>query len=465
MKSNYVILALIGFFIFLGITIIYYLSNDYEIEFIRKNNIEASINLNIEYDEVLLPVSYLEYDINKTYWGYINTDGDVAISLNYDKAYDFDENYLAVVKYDGKYGLINTKNEKVLKVKYDVIKYMGEDIYYYASGKKGYLALYNSPSKLEVIKEVYYNHVGTFNEDLAVVVRDKKVGYINKDGLEVIPLKYDYKKDFNYNFYNGYAFFYKNNKYGIINNNGIEVVAPKYEDVINDYVLELDFTDIYFSGYELIPVKIDGKWGYIKPNGETIIEPKYLEAYPFTDSNLARVKLTNDYYNFINPSGELLNSNTYDEVSDFYNGYAMTSFKVNKKEGLIDHQGLIVIPNEYDYVGTYQQNRVLTIKNGVSKYHLLDNFDNDDTTIKIDYYLGDDMTDCKVMFATDDKVYYAILNLEGKRVYKEVTAKDYKQIENKGKKYIKVVAYEKKSNLEYLTYIDEDGKILWKVYK
>lgn len=465
MKRNHLLVTLIGFIVFLVITIAYYLANDYQIEYIEKNNIKAVNTQNNDYEEILLPVAYLEYDINKTYYGYINTSGEVAISLNYQEAHDFDENFLAVVKYKDKYGLINTKNEKVLELKYDKIKYLGEGIYYYVLNKKGYLARFISYQNLENIKEVNYDDVGIFNEGLAYVVRDKKVGYIDKNGNEVIPPQYNYRKDFDFSFYNDYAFIYQDKKFGIIDKTGNIIVSPKYDDVLNKYILKFDFTEIVLSGYELIPVKVNGEWGYIKPNGDEVITPKYQEAYPFTDNNLARVKFSEGYYNFIDPLGNHLNDDEYVDANDFYNGYAMASFKENKKEGLIDKNGEEVIPFEYDYVGTYQQNRILTIKNGISKYHLIDDFNNEDTVIRIKYYLGDDMTSNKVFFATDDKIDYVILNQEGKRKYFEVTVKAYKQITYKGKTYIKLVAYENAHNLEYLTYIDEDGKIIWKVYK
>src|SRR5690554_4610985 len=431
MKKNYVFIILLGFIVFLGITINHYLSNDYKIDFVEKNNIKATNSLNNDYDEVLLPVAYYEYDVKKTYWGYINKQGEVAITISYEEAYDFDENNLAIVKSKNNYGLINTKNEKVLDFKYDVIKYMGEGIYYYAQNEVGKLAAFATPNKINDIVDVYYDEVGMYKEGLAAVVKDKKIGYIDTNGEEKISLKFDYDKDFNFNFYNGFAFIKKDQKFGIINSNGTIISEPKYDKVINDYILKFDFTEVYYEDYDLIPVKIDGKWGYIRRNGEKVIEPIFLEAYPFTDNNLARVKLTNGYYNFIDSQGKKLNETNYVEAFDFYNGYAMTSLKVNEKEGMINTTGTTVIPNKYDYVGTYQQNRVLTINNGVSKYHLIDIFDSVEFTIRINYYLGDDMTACGVVFATDDKINYVILNLSGERIHQKVTVNDYKQINYK----------------------------------
>ncbi len=465
MKRKNVVIALIIFLITLILIINYYLTHDYEINLIEKNNITAKASNENSLDEVLLPVGYLEYDLDKKYWGYINTQGEVVISLVYDEALEFDENFLAIVRLGKKYGLINTRNEKILPVEYNEIKYLGRDLYYFAKKGLSVLGKFNPLSnKIDTVKELDYDEIGLFTGSLAYVVSGKKLGYIKENGELFIPLNFDYKKDFNYNFYDGYAFVHQNNKIGIINEDGEVVLEPQLDEVMVDYLLDLDYKDVYYLNNEFIPFKKDNLWGYMNKSGSVLISPKYLEAYPFTDYNLlARVKIADNHYNFINQQGEVLSEIKYEEAFDFYHGYAMT--RLYDREGLINAAGKIVIGNEYDYVGTVNQNHILTYVDGRSKYYDIRNLNN---IIYINYHLGDDMTDCNVFFATDDggvNRNYVILNLQGQRIYEEITAKSYQQINYFNEDYISLAAYEKESNLEYYTYLDSDGVLLWKVYK
>ena len=469
MRKKYLFIALGGFIIFLLITVNYYLNKDYQIDYIPKNNITATNSDNNDYYETLLPVAFYEYDKRMVYWGYINLDGEVAISLNYHDALNFDENYLAVVKViknkHDYYGLINTKNEKVLETKYQKIEYLGEGLYYYVEGSKAYLGKYETNNReFSVLKEVAYDKVGSFYEGFAYVVSDNKLGFIDIGGVEVIPLNYEYKKDFNFNFYQNYAFIYKNGKFGVIDKENNLIKAPMYDDVLNDYELEFDYTTEYYEGYELVPVKLNNKWGYISRNGQDVIQPEYVEAYPFVNNELARVKLQTDAYNFIDKNNTLLSSSNFSSAQDFYDGYAVTSLG-DYKVGLIDTSGNVVVDHNYDYVGYPRYGKILTIINSKSVYYDLNNLNDKSLTISINYYLGDNMTDCEVMFATDDKRSYVILNLLGKRIYPKITAREYGQINYHGEKYIALVAYEEASNLEYFTYINEAGELLWKVYK
>ena len=86
--------------------------------------------------------------------------------------------------------------------------------------------------------------------------------------------KYDNIRDFQ----NGYACVEINKKWGFIDNNGREVIPCRYEDVKN------------FSIEGVAPVKTNGKWGYIDKTGSEVIEFKYDDAYSFYEG-LGEVKL------------------------------------------------------------------------------------------------------------------------------------------------------------------------------
>ena len=73
-----------------------------------------------------------------------------------------------------------------------------------------------------------YDKVGFFQEEgLARVELNGKYGFINEEGEEVIPLKYDNAG----NFSEGLAEVKLNGKWGLVNTKGEEVVPPEYTSI------------------------------------------------------------------------------------------------------------------------------------------------------------------------------------------------------------------------------------------
>ena len=91
-------------------------------------------------------------------------------------------------------------------------------------------------------------------------------------------------------------------KHGFIDFEGNEVIPLKYEDAFN-----------FWNG--LAPVKLNGKWGYIDHEGNEITPFKYDEALNFEDGIDIAAVIIGDYYGFINKSGEEITPFKY-EVQD-----------------------------------------------------------------------------------------------------------------------------------------------------
>ncbi len=456
MKNRHIIIVLICVLILFGFIVFHYLTDDYAIKFIPKNNIEISAQVLSE-DELLLPVGYLEYDKAKEYWGFINQEGKIVIELKYDYAYDFDENNLAVVMKDNKYGLINKMGEEILPIQYKTIDYKGEGFYFIKQIDEKFLVPLQD-GHFNLSNAVGYDDVGYFNNGLAYVIKDNKVGYLDTFGALAINFNFAVSEDdFSYDFKNNYAFFYKDNKYGIIDAKGGIVLEPSLDEVVNN------FYDHQFYLEEFIPYRVNDKWGYIGINGDILIEPSYLEAFLFTEDELAVVSFEYDNYQFINKDGELLTENSYLDVSDFINGYAVIS-KGEHQIGLINKNGDEVINPEYDYISLMGNDYVLLIKDKKSVYkNMLDN-----KIIEIDYKYGDVITNSNIIFASNESIvnrHFVMLNKEGKRIYSEIEALAHDELFYNSDSYIRIVAYEKESNLEYYTYLDQFGNLLWKVYK
>ena len=190
---------------------------------------------------------------------------------------------------------------------------------------------------------VYYNDIYKFSEGLAVVVLNRKYGYIDKTGREVIPLKFDDAG----NFSNGLAPVDLNYKYGFIDKTGGEVIPFKY-----------DWARKFSEG--LAQVVLNGKFGYIDKTGREVIPLKYDEAYDF-EEGLAIVGL-NKKYGFIDKTGKEVIPVKYDYANDFEEGLAQV--KLNNKYGFIDKTGREVIPCKYDDVSDFKRGLADVCLNG-----------------------------------------------------------------------------------------------------
>ena len=137
-----------------------------------------------------------------------------------------------------------------------------------------------------VIEPKYIIVRGQFSEGLIKVSGlDKKWGYIDKTGKEVIPLKYDFVIGFK----DGLTLVKLDGKSGYIDKNGKEVIPVKYDDVN------------YFSG-GLARIELDGKYGYTDKTGKEVIPLKYDGAGDFSEG-LAGVELDGKWW-YIDKTGK-----------------------------------------------------------------------------------------------------------------------------------------------------------------
>ena len=128
--------------------------------------------------------------------------------------------------------LKKTKVLKNIKIKQETIRVTKEDIKTDENDKtikKAYInGKWRMVDKKGNVDKLSFDTISPFNEDYAVVSKDKKFGFINKDGKIVIPLKYDDAQSFT----SGYAVIKKNGKYGAIDKSGKERIKPDYYDEI-----------------------------------------------------------------------------------------------------------------------------------------------------------------------------------------------------------------------------------------
>jgi hypothetical protein len=183
-----------------------------------------------------------------------------------------------------------------------------------------------------------YCKVHSFSDGLAVVrsIHERKWGFIDETGNEVIPCKYDSANSFS---------------------DGIAVVG----------ISEWDRYKQDFESYEQFDCHIGErfiKWGCIDKFGKEIVPCKYLFFHDFSDGlalvafgeikpvgvrhitmGYMEVEYYDNYkYGFVDKSGKEVIPCIYDYAADFSNGRAM--IRLGDKEGFIDKMGNETFPNK-----------------------------------------------------------------------------------------------------------------------
>ena len=187
-----------------------------------------------------------------------------------------------------KMGAINLSGDVIVPCEYDVVFHC----------KNGMIMVYNGESI-------------TLDGGEKTASGEGKYGFYTQDGEMVVPLTYERAKDFN----GGVAFVRKNSKYGAVDTMGNSVIPFSYDYVFSsDSEIALTFTGTLNRGY---PDK--GTYTFVTPDGSVIYETTE-DASAFSE-NRAAVRIGGKY-GYIDPSGNLVVEAIWDDASSFKNGLA-----------------------------------------------------------------------------------------------------------------------------------------------
>ena len=273
--------------------------------------------------------------IKDSVFGYINKNGDETLFNQFERTFFYYGN-TGIAKKNGKYGLIDRNGNSLTDFEYPIIRLFGSNHFMlYNEDKKGKI----SDSKGNIIfneKLVFDVESHYFESDSLLVYQEvidgkKLSGLVNLE--EKIILKPRYENIYFINDKEYYAV-NKDNKWGFINKAGIEVIPLIYDEVgltIND---------------NLIPVKKIDKWGFISRKNETVIPFMYDEAYAFSEG-LAFVKKEEKYGCIDRRNRTIVDFNLEKTNFPFFTN-KMALFKKGNKYGFIDKKGRVTIPPIYD---------------------------------------------------------------------------------------------------------------------
>ena len=213
------------------------------------------------------------------------------------------------------------------------------------NGKRGYINLHTG----KMVIDGRYDHAWNFSEGLAAVCRDKKIGFINTAGEEVIPCQFPTTKHaitrLGYAFHDGYCGITNSkNECGLINQTGELVV-----DTIYDCIWAPSSCGVRIFQDE-------GKYGIMDIDGTITLPLHYELIYCYGDHLFAAgngvMKRIDKYGNVLTAFCSEYDFDPMYLPSDYDQEYPTGYFKyyVYGRKGVIDSYGKIVIPAIYNEV-------------------------------------------------------------------------------------------------------------------
>lgn len=193
---------------------------------------------------------------NQINYGVIDKNNKELIPLKYSYIEYLFDNYFKVCDTNGKLGILNDKEEKIIDFQYDTIqKIEGTKLVQVANITTKFTEVYSS--KIKKICEMQNANIGNeTTNDYISIYNDSEIKYISKTTETEIENTEAYTKN---------TLFAKqdNGKWGFADSMGTMKIEAKYDKVTE------------FNVYGFAGVKKDGKWGVVNKSGEVILEPKY----------------------------------------------------------------------------------------------------------------------------------------------------------------------------------------------
>lgn len=217
-------------------------------------------------DSITIGTLILKDDNGK--FGVTDHNGTPLIPVIFDSISKFEEvngHSYAIVRRDGNYGVIDSKNRAVIPLENDFI-YSDRWMEYLIVEKKGAVGLYTKegkevlPPQYDYLRPCYYDKNNRF-----IAGQHGKLGLITKEGKTVIPFEYDYISNW-VEYGPNEHFVVKDGKHGLIDRDGKTTVPPEYDQII-------------YNNPTLIKVERDGLFGTIDRKNNIVHPIKYEEIY------------------------------------------------------------------------------------------------------------------------------------------------------------------------------------------
>lgn len=254
----------------------------------------------------------------------------------------------AVVKNEGKCGLINTQGENVFAQEYDDITAFSTEKKMAAVSENGSWYYMNEKSHKKIVPDEKYDFLGIISEETAVVGKNQKFGYADTN----MKLKTKCEWNSASNLYNGVAAVQKGNDWKLLGSDLQQKTNEVYEDILID---EAGFC----SRQERIFAKQKDGYYLLDTDGKRVGELVFENARPFGEDEMTAVCIDGKW-GFINVNGELVIPCKFDDARAF--AYTLAPVKQNGKWGYVDTTGEIVIDPQFEDAYAFNKNGTAPVK-------------------------------------------------------------------------------------------------------
>lgn len=303
---------------------------------------DKNFSLKFKTNGFLSPFNYKYFYIensSRTKVGIIDTNGIICLPLNYSYIYEFTD----INKYCFLNSFYHYSIEKIncQNIETDILALAEDSIHY----------LYNKKTKSKISKD--YDMMLEYPDNLILVKKNDKYGFIDKSGKEIIKCTYDDVGEINYNIKTRYV--HPNRLF-----NGYEMFHDK--ELYWYYINELGYTN------HLIKVSKSGKWGIINTQGNTVL-PFIYNDLRINDSNHIAAKIGNKWQ-FLDLNNKKTISPKFKFIKDYNENFAFV--KLNEKWDIFDFKILKIIKREYDKIREFSSNGSIVMKN--ERYKLVNKY-------------------------------------------------------------------------------------------
>lgn len=294
-------------------------------------------------------------------WGYSDFDKNILIPCVYDWAKPFFEDRAVVcLVIDGRdsFGVIDLKGDIVCDFKYDGIAYFKNGFAGVRKDKKwGFIDKYGN----EIVPTIYDGGVLPFICDRAVVMLNGNCFFIDTKGARITETIYDQIDSF----INGYAPIKKGLLYGVIDVNGNEVIpciSRRGPVIFSEGLAAISIGNLEESSkHESREFNSFEKENSLEnENDEAIDVEEFLAT--INDSDLLEDDSEKRRFGYVNTEGQTVIGFEFDLAEPFSEGLA--SVAVGIKYGFIDKIGSWVVEPIYEFSGDFKEGLARVMKNG-----------------------------------------------------------------------------------------------------
>jgi hypothetical protein len=274
------------------------------------------------------------------YWGVIDMMGRDVLYCKYDSILAQNNGYFKV-NFLGEDGILNERESWEVVPQKKEIELIGPGRYLVRSPYGSYVAWY--PNQIEFRAEYYLYPFGEYYLERTDA---GKLGLVNAAGARILPPLYDriWELQEDSLFYarsgEGFTFVTRNGRRLNQGDTRIQDIRPMSE------------------GY--IGVRIDGRWGFLDPNGLLRIANRYEDIGPFSEG-LAAVRILGRW-GFIDKHEAIRVQPHYSAVGAFRDGVCRV--EINGRHGLIDAGGHLLLDPEYDELRPLEGGGYIAVRDG-----------------------------------------------------------------------------------------------------